>query len=200
MQVIGLTGGIASGKSTVARMLREEHGLAVVDADVAARTVVEPGSDGLDAIVEAFGAEVLDESGALDRAPMRRRIAADPRARARLESITHPRIRAEVARRLGRLAEEGRPVAVVEAALLVETGNYLQYGALWVVSCSPELQIERLMERDGMTEPEARRMLGAQLPLADKEAVADVVIRNEGSLEDLAARVAEVVAGLRICS
>ena len=198
MRVVGLTGGIATGKSTVARLLRE-RGVPVLDADQAARAVVEPGQPALDEIVQAFGDSVLREDGTLDRKALRARIAADPDARATLNGITHPAIRAHLAHGLASLAAEGHTIAVVEAALLVETGSYKGYAALIVVSCAPETQLRLLLARDDTDEATARGLLDAQLPLADKEAVADVVIRNDGSLEELEAAVdqawREIVAG-----
>lgn len=195
MKVVGLTGGIATGKSTVGRLLAG-WGVPVIDADQVAREVVEPGQPALAGIVEAFGPEVLGPDGHLDRAAMRRRISADPEARRRLEALTHPAIRAAIAHRLAALAAEGRPLAVVEAALMVETGSYRLYPELVVVSCDPATQLARLRARDGATEAEARAMVATQLPLADKEAVATHVIRNDGDRAALEARTREVLAAL----
>ncbi len=185
MHVVGLTGGVATGKSTVARLLAERHGVPVIDLDQVAREVVAPGSPVLAAIAERFGADSLDAHGALDRAAMRRRIATDPEARRDLEALTHPAIRDVAARRLARLAEAGAAYAVVEAALMVETGSYRLYPTLLVVSCAPETQLDRLIGRDGQPEDEARALIAAQLPLRDKEAFATHVIRNDGDLDDL---------------
>lgn len=187
--VFGLTGGIGTGKSTVARRLREHHHIPVIDADEAARAVVAPGSDGLAAVVDAFGPEVLTPDGALDRPAMRRRVMGDAEARKRLEAITHPRIAAWVMARVGEALQSGHDLVGVEAALMVETGSHRNYGALLVVSCDPATQLARVQARDGVTEAEARRVLEAQLPLAQKEAVADHVIRNDGSLAALHAAV-----------
>lgn len=184
MRVVGLTGGIATGKSTVARMLRD-RGLPVLDADLAAREVVEPGQPTLQALVDALGAEILTPAGTLDRPALRARIAVDPDVRATLDGIIHPAIRANLAERILALTGEGHPVVIVEAALLVETGSYRQYASLVVVTCDPAVQLERLIARDGGSEETARGMLDAQLPLADKEAVADIVIRNDAGLEEL---------------
>lgn len=181
-RVIGLTGGIASGKSTVAAMFRA-LGAPVVDADEVARRVVEPGSPGLAAIVERFGDGVLDTGGRLDRKRLGARVFADPEARAALEAITHPRI-AEVSR--GEIAahlEAGAPVVIYEAALIVENQLHRGLDGLIVVSVPEAVQLERLRDRDGLSEAEARARLGAQLPLADKVAVADHVIDNAGSLD-----------------
>lgn len=189
MKVIGLTGGIATGKSSVAALLRE-RGVPIVDADVAARAVVAPGRPALEQIAEAFGPDVLNADGSLDRAAMRARIIADHGARLTLESITHPAIFAHMQASLAELERAGHPVAVLEAALMVETGTYRMYDGLIVVSCSPETQLARLMARDGQTEEAARGIIGTQLPMAAKEAVADEIIRNDGSPEDLARAVA----------
>jgi dephospho-CoA kinase len=142
------------------------------------------------ALVEALGPEILTADGGLDRPALRARIAADPQVRRTVEGITHPAIRAHLARELAALAAEGQPVAVVEAALLVETGSYRQYDLLLVVTCDPATQLARLLERDGADPEQARALVAAQLPLADKEAVADVLIRNDGDRAALEAETA----------
>lgn len=191
MLVVGLTGGIACGKSTVARWLRD-RGVPVIDADRVAREVVEPGSAGLARIVATFGPGALGPDGGLDRASMRERISRDPAAKSALEGITHPEIRRVIGERLAGLAQAGHPAAVVEAALMVETGTYRLYPVVVVVSCAPALQIERIVARDGVSEEQARALAATQLPLADKEKVATHVIRNDGTEAELAARVEEV--------
>jgi dephospho-CoA kinase len=193
--VVGLTGGIGTGKSTVAALLRA-RGVPVIDADQVARDVVARGSDGLAEIVAAFGSDALTPAGDLDRAAMRARISADPAARQRLEAITHPRIRAEIDGRLAALAAGGAAHAVVEAALMVETGSYRLYPRVAVVTCSPERQLERVMARDGATADAARALIAAQLPLAEKERVADYVIRNDGDRAALEAEVERAWAAL----
>lgn len=184
MRTVGLTGGIACGKSSVAALLRE-RGVPVVDADQVARQVVAPDSEGLAEVVARFGVGILLPDGGLDRAGLRRIVSEDPQARRDLEAITHPRIGAGVIGWLQEQATAGAPVAVVEAALMVETGSYRHYDHLLVVACSPDVQLSRLMARDGMDEPAARRWLGAQLPVADKVALADAVIHNDGAPADL---------------
>ena len=196
MKVVGLTGGIASGKSSVAALFGS-WGASVLDADQVAREVVEPGTAGLAAIVEAFGPEVLDADGRLDRPAMRRRIAADEDARRSLEAITHPAIRRTIAERLGAWAAEGRPLAIVEAALMVETGSYRLYPELVVVSADPEIQVRRVMARDGVGEEEARALLRTQLPMSAKEAVATHVIRNDTDRASLEARARQVWDAIR---
>jgi len=187
MHLVGLTGGIATGKSTVANILRE-LGVPVLDADLAARKVVEPGEPALQSLVDAFGSEILDASGNLDRAAMRDRIIADPDARKTLESITHPAIRMHIATKLGALAQEGHAAAVVEAALLVESGGYKLYADLIVVSCDPAEQFRRVVARDGQTAEQAHGIIAAQMSMADKEMRATHVIRNDGDLDDLRAQ------------
>lgn len=192
MLVIGLTGGIATGKSTVAALLRD-RGIPVVDADLAARAVVEPGQPALRAIVEAFGPAALLPDGRLDRAAMRARIIADPSARKTLERITHPAIAAWIADELQQVRERGAPVAFVEAALMVETESYRAYPQVWVVACDPATQLARLTARDGMSVDDAQKLIATQLPIHDKVAVADVVIHNDGTPEELRAEVARLL-------
>lgn len=185
MTVIGLTGGISTGKSTVAELLRRELNVPVLDADQVARDIVEPGQPALLELRAAFGPEVLTPEGRLDRKALGARVMADPAARRTLEAITHPRIREEIANRLAALQAAGAAVAVVEAALLVETGSYKLYDQLIVVTCSPQTQLARLMRREGMAEAEAQRWIQSQLPLAQKEALATVVIHNDGDEQAL---------------
>jgi dephospho-CoA kinase len=187
---IGLTGGIASGKSTVAARFRA-LGVPVVDADQLAREVVEKGSDGLGEIVRAFGAEVLAEDGTLDRKKLGALVFDDPDARKQLERITHPRIAALSMQRLAELASSGAPYGLYEAALLVENGAYEAMNGLVVVACKPETQLARVMAREGLTQDAARARLAAQSPLEDKLAAATWVIWNDGDRAALEARVDE---------
>lgn len=185
MKTIGLTGGIACGKSSVAALLRA-RGVPVIDADQVSREVVAPPSPALDEIAARFGPEVLSPDGALNRKALGARIVGDAEARRALEQILHPRIRAAIDVGLARLAREGHPVAAVEAALMVETGSYRLYDALLVVAASPEVQTARLMAREGLDEAAARAWLGAQLPVADKVALADAVVWNDDGPDALA--------------
>ncbi len=196
MKVVGLTGGIGTGKSTVARILREQ-GLPVVDADLVARDVVAPGRPALDEIRRVFGPQVLHADGALNRAAMRRRIAENPLDRRRLEAITHPAILGAITEQLVALSTAGQALAFVEAALMVETGSYRLYHGLLVVTCAPDTQLQRVLARDAGTEAEARALIATQLPLADKEAAASWVIRNDGTLEELRERTLAVLAEIR---
>lgn len=189
--VVGLTGGIGSGKSAVAGYFRE-LGVPVVDADQVSREVVEPGTEGLSALTEAFGVDVLQPDGTLDRKALGAKVFGDPAARRQLEGILHPRILQRSVEHFQRLAAEGHAYVVYEAALLVEGGRHEQMAALVVVAASEENQLARVMARDGLTEEQARQRLAAQLPLAEKVAVADHVIVNDGTLDDAKARTAEV--------
>lgn len=192
MKTFGLTGGIGTGKSTVARLLRERHGVPILDADQVAREVVAKGTDGLAAVVDAFGPQVLDADGNLDRARLRAIVMADPDARRTLEAITHPRIFQVMGAWVAAQAASDAPLVGIEAALMVETGSWRMHDALVVVSASPEVQIARVMARDGVTEAQARSVLAAQLPMADKERVATFVVHNEGTMEELVAASDEV--------
>jgi len=189
MKTIGLTGGIASGKSTVAQILREDLNITVIDADQVSRDVTAKGTPGLAWIVEAFGPDVLDAAGGLDRAALRSIVQADRNRRKSLEGITHPLIRQEIEDRLTALEAAGAAVVVVEAALMIETGSYQHYDRLVVVTAAPETQVARLMERSGMDEEAARQWVDNQMPTADKAALANVVIENDGELEALRDRV-----------
>jgi dephospho-CoA kinase len=183
VRVIGLTGGIACGKSTVAAMLRE-LGAPIIDADELARRVVEPGTPGLAAVVQRFGGGVVDGDGRLDRKALGAIVFADPDARRALNAITHPRIAAAGQEELARLRAGGAPLVIYEAALLVENKIHLGLDGLIVVAVAPEVQLHRLMARDGIGEAEARARVAAQLPLADKLAVADWVVDNGGGVDD----------------
>jgi dephospho-CoA kinase len=190
---IGLTGGIASGKSTVAGLFAA-HGVPILDTDQIARDVVEPGEPALDAVVAAFGQTVLAPDGRLDRRALRARVFTDASARARLEAILHPVIRAELARRS---AAAGGPYQVWVIPLLVEGDRVDHVDRVLVVDCPAEVQLARLRARDGETEASARAMVAAQASRERRLAAADDVILNDGAQEDLAARVAELDAKYR---
>jgi dephospho-CoA kinase len=180
LRVFGLTGGLGSGKSTVAARLRQ-RGVPVIDADALAREVVAPGTPGLAEVVAAFGAGVLRD-GELDRARVANIVFGDPAARQRLEAITHPRIQALRQQRLDQLAGGGEPLACYEVPLLFERGLDSSLRPVVVVSVPESVQVERARRRDQATEAMVRARLDAQLPLAEKVARADYVIDNSGSL------------------
>lgn len=195
MKTIGLTGGIACGKSTVAALLRA-RGVPVVDADQVSRDVMGPGSPALAEIAARFGADLLRPDGSLDRKALGARIVSDPAGRRALEAIMHPRIRRGIDDALAALAASGHPLAVVEAALMVETGSYRLYDALLVVSARPDVQTRRLMAREGMDEATASAWLRAQLPVEDKEKLATAVIRNDGDPDALPGALDQALAEL----
>jgi dephospho-CoA kinase len=180
---VGLTGGIASGKSTVAALLRA-RGVPVLDLDQVARDVVAPGSPALAAIAARWPDVVA--GGALDRKALGRIVSGDAEARRALEGIVHPPTWARMEDWLAEQARAGCPVAVVEAALMVETGSYSRYDKLLVVSCTEQAQRARLAAREGYDAETVSRWLLAQLPAAEKERVADAVVRNDGDRAALA--------------
>jgi dephospho-CoA kinase len=192
VKVFGLTGGIASGKSTVARRFRA-LGLPVIDADELARDVVAPGTEGLAAVVEAFGRDVLLPDGTLDRKTLGALVFENPEQRRRLNGLLHPRIAALGAERSAALAASGCPLACYEAALLVENGLAAAFRPLVVVAAPDYVQIARTCQRDGVTEQEAKARLAAQMPLAEKVRQADIVIENTGTLAELQVRADEAL-------
>lgn len=187
---VGLTGGIASGKTTVAQTFRA-LGVPIVDADVVAREVVAKGSEGLREIVVVFGPDVLHPDGSLDRKALGARIFANDEARQRLNAITHPRIAALSMAHMTEVAGEA-PYVLYEAALIVENQLHRNLAALVVVAATEENQIARIGARDGLEEEAARARIAAQLPLADKVRVADYVIDNDGDKVATKRRVVEV--------
>jgi len=183
VRVIGLTGGIASGKSTVARVL-EEYGAAVIDADRLAREVVMPGMPAYAAIIAEFGAGILNSDRTIDRKALGRIVFADPEARRRLEGITHPAIRRRAEEKLAELQQSGNPVAFYMAPLLVEAGATSRVDEIWVVYTDRETQLTRLMRRDGIGRDEALQRLAAQMPMDEKKKYGTVVIDNRGTPEE----------------
>lgn len=188
MTIIGLTGGIASGKSTVSRIL-ERLGAVVIDADQLAREAVMPDRSAHQAIVAAFGEGVLLPDGTIDRKALGRIIFADPSARKRLEAITHPAIRELAEQRLAELRRSGVSVAVYMAALLIEAGATDRVDEVWVVYVDRETQVRRVMARDGLSRSEAEQRLAAQMPMEEKAERGQVVINNNGTPEELERRV-----------
>lgn len=182
---VGLTGGIASGKSTVADMFAE-LGAAVIDTDIIAREVVVPGQPALEEIRQAFGDAVIDADGMLDRGAMRQLVFADDGARRRLESIVHPRIQAET---VAQANAAGGDYQIIVVPLLVESSLKSFVDRILVVDCAPEVQLSRLLERDAESEAQARRILAAQTSREQRLAIADDVIRNDGSRSETHAQV-----------
>jgi dephospho-CoA kinase len=196
---VGLTGGIGSGKSEVARRLAA-HGAVLIDADVAAREVVVPGSRGLERIVAAFGDDVLSPDGSLDRARLGGIVFGDPELRARLNAIVHPLVRewmGAAERTAVQAAGPPGPIVVHDVPLLAESRGKGGFDLVLVVDVPPELQIERLVSQRGMPPDQARARMNAQASREQRLEVADIVIDNSGSLDDLDHRVAEVWADIQ---
>ena len=194
---VGLTGSIATGKTFVAGVLAG-LGCRVLDADVLARKVVEPGTAGLRALVEEFGAGVLKEDGSLDRAKLGAVVFGDEARRAILNATLHPLIFAEQDEWLRRQElEDPRGVAVVDAALMIESGGYKRFDKLLVTHCRPELQLQRLMARNSLSREEAERRISSQMPQEEKLRYADFKIDTSGDYEETRRQTVEVYAALR---
>jgi dephospho-CoA kinase len=196
VKLVGLTGGIASGKSTVAKIL-QSLGAAVVNADDLAREVVEPGHEAWKEIVASFGADILQSDQTLDRQKLRTLIFNQPEARKRLESIIHPRVRALAEERIRQYAAAGYPVVIYEVPLLFE-GNLQEWlRPVILVACDVETQTARLQKRDHLTAADAEKHIAAQMSLKDKRRLADYVIENNGSLEDLERQTQQILEELK---
>lgn len=190
---IGLTGGIATGKSTVGQLLAGRFGLPVLDADLYARGALAPGSPAALAVLARYGEPVAAKAdGAIDRAALGRIVFADPGERRWLEQLVHPLVRQCFESELGRLAHE--PVVVLMVPLLFEAGLESLCSEVWLVRCRPESQLRRLIERDGLPEQEARARIDAQWPLVRKQALADRLINNDGDPEALEQQLAAALA------
>lgn len=193
----GLTGGIGTGKSTVAGMLREA-GLPVVDADAIVRRLLDAGGDAVDPVANAFGRKVIGPDGGVDRAALADLVFRDDRLRRRLEEIVHPLVVGDSLARIREWANvPGTEVVIYDAALLVETGRHRQFHRLIVVATRPEIQLQRVMARDGLAPDQAGARIRSQMPLAQKSALADYLIDNSGHWQETRRQVAAVLADLR---
>ncbi|MBY6191413.1 dephospho-CoA kinase [Microbulbifer agarilyticus] len=189
MLIVGLTGGIGSGKSAAAVRFRH-HGVNVVDADIAARVVVEPGRPALAAIAKHFGTGILLKNGELDRAALRKQVFDNPKERRWLEQLTHPLIREEIISSLTASAEtHSAPYAILESPLLIESGQVELVQRVCVVDIPEELQLSRATARDSNSAAQIRKIMAAQLPRAERCAQAHDILDNSGSLEALNAQV-----------
>jgi dephospho-CoA kinase len=194
---VGLTGSIAVGKSNVSGLLAE-FGCRVLDADVLARRVVEPGTEGLRAVVAEFGPQILRADGSLDRARLGAIVFGDEAKRKLLNSILHPLVKREQDEWLRRCeSDEPEGIAVVDAALMIESGGYRRFDRIVVVHCRPEVQLERLMRRDNLTREEAERRIAAQMSQAEKLRYADFDVDTSDGFEVTRQRVAQLYAELR---
>ncbi len=188
---VGVTGGIAAGKSAVARAFAA-HGVPWVDADDVAREIVEPGEPALAEIAAHFGGQVLDAGGRLDRRRLRAIVFADADARAWLESVTHPRVRERLLSHLTRMRESGVPYHLLVSPLLFESGQHRLVDRSLVIDVPEALQLARTTARDGVDDAQARAIVAAQMPRVERLARADEVIDNGGDLDALAAQVARL--------
>lgn len=193
VRVIGVTGGIATGKSSLAQFFLA-RGATVIDADQLAREAVEPGSRGLVEVVAAFGEGVRAPDGHLDRKRLGEIVFSDKARRRQLEGILHPEIKRLAEERIADAARTGRRVVFYLAPLLIEAGVTDRVDEVWVVTVRPEVQLQRLMLRDGLSRAEAQRIIDSQMPLAEKERYGRIVIDNSGTPEETNRRLAEIWA------
>jgi len=191
MLVIGLTGGMASGKSVASKTLRE-LGLPIIDADLIARKMVKPNEAGYRDIVDHFGKGILNPDQTINRRKLAKIIFSEPEERERLNSLLHPRIVKEIKRRINNFREKGERMVIVDAALLIEAGELSLVDKLIVVTVSPKIQVRRLAQRDHLTEKEARERITTQMPLSEKIKLADYAIDNSGSVKKTIKRTKEV--------
>jgi dephospho-CoA kinase len=197
MLIVGLTGGIASGKTAVSKILREE-GAYIIDADQIARELVQPDTPTWRELIRVFGKEILDKDGSIHRKKLAAIIFSDPEQRNLLNQIIQPRIKEEIDLRVKRIGQKDpEAIVVIDAALLVERGEHGEMDKLVVVTSTERQQIERLKEREGASEEEARKILASQMVLREKLKVADFVIQNEGCLEEMQRMAKEVFQELK---
>ena len=197
MLIVGLTGGVASGKTAVSRILNEE-GAYIIDADQIARELVQPHKPAWDEIVRAFGTEILQEDGSVHRKKLADKIFTDPEQRKVLNQILHPRIEEEIDRRAKEIGQnDPEAIVVIDAPLLVELGMHHKVDRLIVVTSTPAQQRERLKKRDGRSPEEALKLFSSQMLVEEKQKLADFVIRNEGSLEEMKKRAKGVFKELK---
>ena len=197
MLIVGLTGGVASGKSVVSRILKEE-GAYLIDADQIARELVQPRTSAWEELVKVFGKEILQKDGSIHRKQLAAKVFSDPKQRDLLNRTLHPRIKEEMGRRLKAIGQKDpEAIVVIDAPLLIETGDHREMDKVIVVISTEAQQIARLREREGMDQEEARRIMASQIATEEKVKVADFVIRNEGSLEETERRAREVFQELK---
>jgi dephospho-CoA kinase len=197
MLIVGLTGGVASGKTAVSGVLKGE-GAYIIDADKIARELVQPHQPAWDELIREFGSEILQEDGFVDRKKLAEKVFGDREQREVLNQILHPRIKEEMGRRIKEIGQKDpEAIVVIDAPLLVELGAHHKVDTLIVVTSTTIQQMERLKERDGRSPEEAQGIFTAQMPIEEKVKLADIVIRNEGSLEEMEKRVKTVFQELK---
>jgi dephospho-CoA kinase len=197
MLIVGLTGGVASGKTSVSQVFKEE-GAYIIDADRIARELVHPHKPAWSELIKAFGKEILRKDGSIHRKKLADQVFTDPKLRKVLNQILHPRIKEEMHRRAKEIGEKDpEAIVVIDAPLIVELGNHRAMDQLIVVTTTEGQQIERLKDRDEVSREMALKILSSQMPLQEKEKLADFIIRNEGSLEETKKRAREVFKELK---
>ena len=193
---IGLTGGIACGKTVVRRRL-EERGIRTLDADAVVHEILASDAEAIGEIVREFGDSVAAADGTIDRKALGAVVFSDPSARERLNAIVHPRVYREIEEFFSRMSEAGEPLAVVDAALMIETGSFRKYDRVIVVHCRREQQRSRLMARSGLSAEDAERRIAAQMPIEEKRAYGDFLVDTSGTLEETLARTDSLADELR---
>jgi dephospho-CoA kinase len=197
MLIVGLTGGVASGKTAVSQVLKEE-GAYIIDADQIARELVQSHKPAWNELIRAFGQEILQEDGSIHRKKLADKVFADPKQRKLLNQILHPRIKEEMDRRAKKIGEKDpKAIVVIDAPLIVELGDHREMDKLIVVTTTQTQQIERMKDRDGTSPKEALRIVSSQMPMEEKSKFADYVIQNEGSLEETKKRAKEIFKDLK---
>ncbi len=197
MLIVGLTGGVGSGKTVVSQTLREE-GAYLIDADQIARELAQPHTPTWNELIQVFGKEILNEDGSIDRKRLGQRVFSNPKERELLNQMIHPRIREEINRRKEEiLQKDPEAIIIIDAALLIELGDHREMDKLIVVFAPDEQRIQRLNRRDGMSREEAQKVISSQMPQEEKLRVADFVIRNEGTLEETKEKAREVFQELK---
>lgn len=192
---LGLTGGIATGKTTISNYLKTK-GIPVLDADEYARKVVEPGTPGLTDIVNTFGKQVLQSDGSLNRKLLGQIIFNDMTARQKLNDITHPQIQQMMTDELQKLAKGKTPLVILDIPLLLENHNIAGADAIMVVTVPESIQLNRLMQRNNLTKEEAQRRIDAQMPLSEKEKLADFIVDNSGTIANTLTQVDKVIQNI----
>ncbi len=194
---MGLTGGIASGKTVVRRRL-EERGIPTLDADAVVHRLLQSGTDVTRRIGERFGKAVIATDGSVDRKALGAIVFSDEEARRKLNAIVHPGVWREIERFFEEREKASDPVAVVDAALMIETGSYRRYDRVVVVHCRPQLQLERLVARDGLSREDALRRVSAQMPIEEKLPFADFLVDTSGSIEETLKQADDLVSQLQL--
>lgn len=193
MKIIGLTGGIASGKTTISNILKSEFHIDIIDADLIAREIVKKGSEVLNMIAEEFGKEVINPDGTLNRKKLGEIVFSNQYLLNKLNKITHPVIEKHIKYEIDLIGKSGKKLCVVDAALLIEAGFYKLVDFVILVCVNKDIQLKRLVQRDKISESEALKRINSQMPLSDKVKYADFIINNNGDLEDVKLQTRKII-------